>query len=191
MNASKEVQPTFWIEPSHEIPDSLKPMTPNAAQFSAKSAAPLRTVLFLCTGNYYRSRFAEELFNHLADECKLPYRATSLGFTPHPDINPGSMSQFALRGLSKLGIAPRNRSRMPAAVTASDFDSHPRCVALCDREHRPMMKRMFPNQFSKVEFWQVEDLGFEPPERALAAIEQQVRNLIAELSAGEEAPVSV
>jgi len=25
-----------------------------------------RTVLFLCTGNYYRSRFADELFNHKA-----------------------------------------------------------------------------------------------------------------------------
>jgi hypothetical protein len=26
----------------------------------------MKSVLFLCTGNYYRSRFAEELFNHRA-----------------------------------------------------------------------------------------------------------------------------
>jgi len=26
----------------------------------------MKTVLFLCTGNFYRSRFAEEVFNHLS-----------------------------------------------------------------------------------------------------------------------------
>ncbi|MGM4967020.1 hypothetical protein AB7714_26215 [Tardiphaga sp. 1201_B9_N1_1] len=33
-----------------------------------------RTVLFLCTGNYYRSRYAEELFNHLARRAGLTGR---------------------------------------------------------------------------------------------------------------------
>ena len=36
-------------------------------------------VLFLCTGNYYRSRFAEVLFNHLARERGSCWRAESLG----------------------------------------------------------------------------------------------------------------
>jgi protein-tyrosine-phosphatase len=35
----------------------------------------LNTVLFLCTGNYYRSRFAEELFNHHADRAGLNWIA--------------------------------------------------------------------------------------------------------------------
>ena len=38
-----------------------------------------KTVLFLCTGNYYRSRFAEILFNHLAGQSKLAWRADSRG----------------------------------------------------------------------------------------------------------------
>ena len=37
------------------------------------------TVLFLCTGNYYRSRFAEMLFNHLAVESQLNWKADSRG----------------------------------------------------------------------------------------------------------------
>jgi protein-tyrosine phosphatase len=38
-----------------------------------------KTVLFLCTGNYYRSRFAEVLFNSVADRMGLPWRASSRG----------------------------------------------------------------------------------------------------------------
>jgi protein-tyrosine-phosphatase len=39
----------------------------------------VRAVLFLCTGNYYRSRFAEGLFNHLASQLRLGWRADSCG----------------------------------------------------------------------------------------------------------------
>jgi protein-tyrosine phosphatase len=37
----------------------------------------MTSVLFLCTGNYYRSRFAEELFNAHADTRRLGWRAIS------------------------------------------------------------------------------------------------------------------
>lgn len=37
----------------------------------------MRTVLFLCTGNYYRSRFAEEIFNARAAALGLDWRAES------------------------------------------------------------------------------------------------------------------
>ena len=36
-------------------------------------------VLFLCTGNYYRSRFAEMLFNALASRKDLDWTADSRG----------------------------------------------------------------------------------------------------------------
>ena len=39
----------------------------------------MKTVLFLCTGNYYRSRFAEELFNHQAERADLDWIAQSRG----------------------------------------------------------------------------------------------------------------
>jgi protein-tyrosine phosphatase len=41
--------------------------------------ANVKTVLFLRTGNYYRSRFAEELFNHEAERASLPWIAQSRG----------------------------------------------------------------------------------------------------------------
>ncbi|MEJ7592066.1 MAG: low molecular weight phosphatase family protein, partial [Planctomycetaceae bacterium] len=33
----------------------------------------MKTVLFLCTGNYYRSRYAEILFNAKAEEMGLEW----------------------------------------------------------------------------------------------------------------------
>ena len=36
-----------------------------------------KIVLFLCTGNYYRSRFAEALFNSVARKMNLPWKASS------------------------------------------------------------------------------------------------------------------
>src|SRR6185369_2827587 len=41
-----------------------------------------RRVLFLCSGNYYRSRFAELFFNHLPAAEGLSYRADSAGLWP-------------------------------------------------------------------------------------------------------------
>src|SRR6185312_8984112 len=53
-------------------------------------------VLFLCTGNYYRSRYAEELFNHFAKIEGLDWRAFSRGATERGSPgNMGPMSRFA------------------------------------------------------------------------------------------------
>jgi protein-tyrosine-phosphatase len=37
----------------------------------------MKRVLFLCTGNYYRSRFAELLFNYRARSTGLAWEASS------------------------------------------------------------------------------------------------------------------
>ena len=37
----------------------------------------MESILFLCTGNYYRSRLAEEYFNHLAAAKQLSTKAYS------------------------------------------------------------------------------------------------------------------
>ena len=39
----------------------------------------MKHLLFVCTGNYYRSRTAEELFNFLATHRTLSWRADSRG----------------------------------------------------------------------------------------------------------------
>ena len=136
------------------------------------------TVLFLCTGNYYRSRFAEELFNHLAARRQLPVRSTSRGFSPSPEFNPGSISEHTLRALRALGIEAVSGSRLPRAVDREDFLRHAHWIAFSETEHRPMMEQLFPEFAGKVTYWHIEDLDWESPEMALAKIERNVRHLL-------------
>src|SRR6516164_10580364 len=77
------------------------------------------TVLFLCTGNYYRSRFAEVLFNSVAGKMGLPWRASSRGFALERGVNNvGPRSEEHTSELQSRGLrAGEAISRMPAQVT--------------------------------------------------------------------------
>src|SRR5207237_6225035 len=70
------------------------------------------TVLFLCTGNYYRSRFAEHYFNALAAAAGLAWRAVSRGLRLNPN-NPGPISRQTVRWLGERGIVIADPSRFP------------------------------------------------------------------------------
>ena len=63
-------------------------------------------VLFVCTGNYYRSRIAEILFNHLAAKHALPLKGFSRGLRLNPQKNTGSISPHAMPFLSQIDISP-------------------------------------------------------------------------------------
>ena len=90
---------------------------------SSRSAPPRppRTVLFLCTGNYYRSRFAAILFNHLARERSLPWSASSRGLKIGWPGNVGALSEHRQRGnpygLVKVVIAKDERRRKELSLT--------------------------------------------------------------------------
>ena len=46
-----------------------------------------KIILFLCTGNHYRSRFAEILFNFVAGRMGLPWKAFSRGLALERGVN--------------------------------------------------------------------------------------------------------
>src|SRR5689334_10207605 len=75
----------------------------------------MKTVLFLCTGNYYRSRFAEELFNHWAEQYALDWAARSRALAiERGKANVGPISRLVVHALEKKGIQPQGHARMPA-----------------------------------------------------------------------------
>jgi len=139
----------------------------------------IKTVLFLCTGNYYRSRFAEELFNHKVAAAGIAWQARSRALAVELGAhNIGPLSPFALQGLQARGLSAKGGGRMPLQCVAIDLQSAHRIIALNEPEHRPLVRERFPEWEQRMQFWQVEDVEFVRPEIALAAIEQQINALL-------------
>jgi protein-tyrosine phosphatase len=139
-------------------------------------------VLFLCTGNYYRSRYAEELFNHLAKAEGLEWRAFSRGAAEKgsPD-NVGPMSRFTREALAAKGIVVEGALRDPRPCSLADFDQARIVIALKEAEHRPLIEQRFPEAANRVLYWHVDDIDFAPPSIALPMIDHLVRELISTL----------
>jgi translation initiation factor 1 len=146
-----------------------------------------RTILFLCTGNYYRSRFAEILFNSVAARMGLPWRASSRGLAlERGSKNVGPMAASAIRALEAMGVcATDDCARSPAQVTTADLERADRIIALKRDEHLPLLQERFPAWAEKVEFWHIDDA----PE-VLGLIEQEVMGLVARMLGGGGRPVS-
>lgn len=142
----------------------------------------MKTVLFLCTGNYYRSRFAEELFNHRAETERLGWTASSCALAIERGAgNVGAISPLALAELDARGVGVRGSTRLPAPCGSTDLDAAHMIVALSDSEHRGLMRARFPRWEGRTAFWQVEDVGLAPPDVALGLIAEEIEDLIAAL----------
>jgi protein-tyrosine phosphatase len=118
-----------------------------------------KTVPFLCTGNYYRSRYAEVLFNSVAEKMSLRWKASSKGLALERGVNNvGPLAASAIKALEARGLrAVAEYSRFPVQVTVEDFEAAHWIVALKEAEHLPLLQERFPAWAEKVEFWHVDD----------------------------------
>jgi len=147
----------------------------------------MKTLLFLCTGNYYRSRYAEILFNHHAIAAGLPWKADSRGLMPDA-WNPGPMSRDTMAALAKQQIPYDTYLRLPIRVEDADFQAADHVVAVKELEHRPMMERSFAKWLALVEFWHVDDLDCCGPEDTIPHLDREVAALLDRLRSGAFQP---
>ncbi len=142
----------------------------------------MKTVLFICTGNYYRSRFAEIYFNFLAAQKGIEWQADSRGLLVGEANNIGEISHFALEKLHELEVALPSPHRFPVQLTEDDLQNADLIIALDSDEHRPMIVRLFPRWLEKIELWQVPDVHLVASDVALPKIKIEVEDLIARLA---------
>jgi protein-tyrosine phosphatase len=145
----------------------------------------VKQVIFVCTANYYRSRFSEYLFNALANEQGLRCHATSRGLKVWMAANEGPISAFTVQRLTALGV-PFDRERFPIQLSQSDLENADLVVAVKKAEHYAMMRDQFPKWADRIEYWHVDDLDCATAEEALPVCESCVRSLVRRLGAEQE-----
>ncbi len=136
-------------------------------------------VLFICTANYYRSRFAEAVFNHLAAKRGSSWTAFSRGITP--EEAPPGLSPHAANGLRLAGVDPSFIAKEKTPLCDADFGAADRIIALKREEHEPMLRDRFGAFVDRVEFWDVSDVPLVSPPQAMLEIKENVEALLGEL----------
>jgi len=136
-------------------------------------------ILFLCTWNYYRSRFAEIYFNYEASRARLNWRADSRGLAL-PESTPNTISGYTVNYLNQLCI-PFDPIRVPMDATEEDLANSNRIIAVKRDEHLPWVQKRFDRFTDRVEYWDIHDIDASTPEEQLPLLHARVQQLVAEL----------
>ena len=148
-------------------------------------------VLFLCTGNYFRSRFAEYWFNRCINLSSLQGKciSASAGLNVFAgNSNVGPMAAEAIAALCDRGLDLDFAALpLPRQATEEIFRSADLIVAVDAHAHQPMVRDKFPEWELKIQFWEIKDLGegglaHDPISLLETAVEDLVEQLVARLS---------
>ena len=126
-----------------------------------------KRVLFICSGNYYRSRLAEILFNHEAAGSGLAWEAESRGLLSTGELK--GMSEHAIAHLkqAKLGTLAA-RPRDPLVADVEDLTEADLVIAMCREEHQPMIEQKFlalakaMHKTGRIRYWNIYDIPGRP-----------------------------
>ncbi len=143
--------------PGHPIPDSNK----NG-----------KTVLFICTANFFRSRYAEAYFNCMADWNKSPHKAISGGVSIDPLIGP--MSSYTMYRMVERGIDAKCSSPQSKRVYSGDIDAADIAICVYEKEHKPMMELLYESVENQIVYWSIPDINEISPNQSLDLVEKNV-----------------
>jgi protein-tyrosine phosphatase len=121
-------------------------------------------VAFVCTGNFYRSRLAEEIFRFYAENSGRDVFVISRGLAVQDDLK--GMHPEAITYLETLGVRPPS-IRNPLPLLVDELIATDHLVLLNRSEHEPLMERGYKAVYRKllnqqaVSHWNVFD--FYPP----------------------------
>lgn len=146
------------------------------------SQEKFKAVVFICTANYYRSRFSEYLFNALAEKRGLPWRAISRGLKTWMADGQGPISKYTVERLTALGV-PFDEERFPIQLSEADLENADIVVAVKEAEHRPMMEEQFPDWDNQIRYWHVDDIDCATPGEALPICQSCVEAFVESLAA--------
>lgn len=143
-----------------------------------ENISPKKQILFLCTGNYYRSRFAEIYFNYKAVNTNWVAYSRGLRLDPR---NYGKISSIATEELSKLGIPVENQP-YPQKAELEDLKKADMIICMNKNEHESMIKDKFSEFKENIIYWDIYDVFERDSSSEVPKIIRNVDQLIEEIS---------
>lgn len=138
----------------------------------------MKKILFICTGNYYRSKFAEIYLNFKSKNAQSEWKAFSRGLDISYEKNIGPISIYSINKLNELKITIPEQIERPKLLSEEDLLQSERIIVLNEMEHRPYIKRQFPEWEDKIVFWNICDLYEEDSTTSLSKLMTELENLI-------------
>jgi protein-tyrosine phosphatase len=139
----------------------------------------MKTILFLCTGNYYRSRYSEIFFNWYSGLHAKGWISTSRGLDLSKGSNNiGPISIQALERIKMRSLPLDSTARYPMQITHDDLTMAEKIICLLESEHRPYIETLFPDWKEKVDYWDIRDVPPSDNYDPLKEIEKKVTVLV-------------
>lgn len=141
-----------------------------------------KNITFVCTGNYYRSRYAEAYFNYISDLLNLNFKAYSYGLATHladelaeehGEISPDSKGRLAEMGIPEKYFL---RDRQP--LTNDAIEDSDVIIAMDKEEHIPMIKESFPKYINQFNFFEIKDIFDWEPKQTLDETQKSVEMIL-------------
>lgn len=143
----------------------------------------LKKLYFVCMGNYYRSRLAEELALHYAAQAGIEIAVDSGGLSKIPNPNhPGTIAKATLNYLLQNNVTPVNIGRFPKNCIAEEVYSADIVVFTDIDEQQDLFKSQFPNFQGQLIGWNARDLQYDNFLTTPQMIDKNVKALIAQLA---------
>lgn len=143
-------------------------------------------IYFVCMGNYYRSRLAEELAVYYANQAGVELGVDSGGLSDVANsLNPGPIARAVIQFLSEKDLQPLDMQRYPKRC---DFDAvHAADIIVCTDadEQLRLFKQEFPDYTDRIIEWRARDKHDDPWLQTPNLIDKHVQALIKELSDAE------
>ena len=133
-------------------------------------------VLFVCTANIHRSRFAEEVFNYFSEKNKKSASAFSAGLRVG-DYNFRKIYYPALDNLEKFNILPKRADELSVHINNIDLNQYDRLICMDKNEHKPMVQSDSHLSTFKFEYWDITDMPKVDSNISLPKCYKQVESL--------------
>ena len=116
----------------------------------------MHNILFVCTANIFRSRFAEEVFNFLAIKERIPAKAFSAGLKVG-EYHVRKIYRPALEQLTKFNIKPKRPNELSVHINEVQLSKYDLLICMDEAEHKPMILSNSKLNDINFEYWDIID----------------------------------